>query len=209
MAEHLKRVALIFSVYLLAAGPSQASNLSVRLGLWHLTKPDFKQEPGLTLSTQKNFFYVEAAYEKNLARLLSFDITLGTIFRGTTRYQTSSGSIFLGTANVLPIGLGLTLYPLPLNTKLKPYLRGGGLVAIGNQNSGNFAGFDAAGNPVFNSKTRLTAGGYAAFGFGYRLMPKVRLTAELSYHHLKFSGPVAGLSNHSGYQILTGVNLNY
>lgn len=199
-------------VLLLAAAVNQvaeASNLAIRLGLWHLTKPDYTSEPGLEVKNQKNFFYAEASLENGLGRFASFDVTFGTLFRGTTRFSSSStGRIFLGTANVLPVSLGFTLYPIPAG-KIRPYIRGGGTVAIGNSNSGNFRGFDSFGNPLFDSKTRLTAGAFASAGLSYRIMSKLNLLTEFSYHHLDFSGPVAGVSNHSGYKILIGLGINY
>lgn len=205
-----RRIPLLAAALILAAaGSSAASNLAVRLGLWHLTNPDFTQSGGLQVNGQRNFFYAEAAYENRLARMLSLDISLGTLFRGTIRYETTTGSRFVGTANVLPMSLGFSLYPIPFATQVQPYFRAGGTIAIGNQNSGNFSGFDAAGNPVFNSKTRVAAGGFGAFGVQEKVAARISLLAEVAYHHLKFSGPVAGIANHSGYQILAGIVVHY
>ena len=199
----------VFLFFLSTAGAAQASNLAVRLGLWHLTNPDFTQEGSLSLNRQKNFFYMEASLENPLGRAASFDVSLGTLFRGTIRYQSTSGSRFAGSANVLPVSVGFSLHPIPIPAGLQPYLRVGGTVAIGNSNSGNFSGFDASGNPVFNSKTRVTAGYFGSAGVERRIVSKINLLTEFSFHHLKFSGPVAGLSNHSGYKILAGVVIHY
>ncbi len=207
--DKLKKIILIVFLLLAAAGSPEASNLAIRLGLWHLTKPDFTQEGNLNLNRQKNFFYSEATLENSLNRFLSLDVSLGTLFRGTIRYQTASGNRFAGSANVLPVSLGLTFYPIPVPTGVQPYFRGGGSLALGNSNSGNYSGVDASGNPIFNSKTRVTAGFFGAAGLKRRIVTKVYLTAELGYHQLRFSGPVAGISNHSGYKILAGVNINY
>jgi hypothetical protein len=209
LVKRLKKLFLPIFFVLVCTATLQASNLGVRIGLWHLTNPDFTQEGNLNLSSQKNFFYMEATLENPLNRFLSFDVSLGTLFRGTIRYQTTSGSRFAGSANVLPVSLGLTLYPLPFSAGIQPYFRGGGTVAIGNSNSGNFSGFDASGNPRFNSKTRVTAGYFGSAGIKKRIVPKVHLLTEFSFHQLKFSGPVAGISNHSGYKILAGVSINY
>jgi len=208
LAKSFRNFLVVIGAVLVTSQLSVASNLAIRLGLWHLTKPDFTNEQGITSENKRNFFYLEASYQSRLNRLLTFNVNLGTIFRGTIRHQTSNG-IILGSANVLPIGVGFTLYPIPVNIGIKPYFRGGGTVAIGNSNSGNFSGFDAYGNPIFDSKTRLTAGGFGAFGFSHRIMTKISLLTEISYYHLKFSGPVAGISNHSGYQVLAGLSINY
>ncbi len=207
MVKRLQKIILI--VFFTLAPAVNASNLSVRLGLWHLTKPDFTQEGNLNLNRQKNFFYSEATLENSLNRFFSLDVSLGTLFRGTIRYQTTSGSRFAGSANVLPVSLGLTFCPLPASAGIRPYFRGGGSVALGNSNSGNYSGVDASGNPIFNSKTRVTAGFFGAVGLKRSLVSKVHLTAEFGYHQLRFSGPVAGISNHSGYKILAGVSINY
>ncbi len=207
--DKLKKIILTVFFLLAAAGSLEASNLAIRLGLWHLTKPDFTQEGNLNLNRQKNFFYSEATLENSLNRFLSLDVSLGTLFRGTIRYQTASGNRFAGSANVLPVSLGLTFYPLPVPAGVQPYFRGGGSLALGNSNSGNYSGVDASGNPIFNSKTRVTAGFFGAAGLKRRIVTKVYLTAELGYHQLRFSGPVAGISNHSGYKILAGVSINY
>jgi outer membrane protein W len=204
----LRKSLPIFVLFLWTTASSQASNLAIRLGLWHLTNADFSSDSALQTNRQKNFFYLEAALENRLAPMISFDISLGTLFRGTTRYQTSNGDRFVGTANVLPMSVGFSLYPFSL-AGVEPYLRTGGTVALGNQNSGNFSGFDASGNPVFNSKTRLTAGFFGGGGFKCKIFTKVDLLTELSYHQLKFSGPIAGVSNHSGYKVLAGVSINY
>ncbi len=200
----------LFAVLTVFSMPAaEASNLGIRLGLWHFTKPDFTNEPGLEVNNKRNYFYAEAALENGLGRFATFDVAFGTIFRGTTRFSSSStGRIFLGTANVLPVSLGFTLYPIPAG-KIRPYIRGGGTVAIGNSNSGNFRGFDSFGNPLFDSKTRLTACAFASAGLSHRIMTKLNLLTEFSYHHLDFSGPVAGVSNHSGYKILIGLGVNY
>ncbi len=208
MDKILRKSLPIFVVFLWTTASSQASNLAIRLGLWHLTNADFSSDSALQTNRQKNFFYLEAALENRLAPMISFDISLGTLFRGTTRYQTSDGDRFVGTANVLPMSVGFSLYPFSFGG-VEPYLRTGGTVALGNQNSGNFSGFDASGNPVFNSKTRLTAGFFGGGGLKYKIFTKVDLLTEFSYHQLKFSGPIAGVSNHSGYKILTGVSINY
>lgn len=208
MAKNARKALLIIVAFLAMGHPAFASNLAIRLGLWHLTKPDFTNEQGITSENKRNFFYLEASYQSRLNRLLTFNVNLGTIFRGTIRHQTSNG-IILGSANVLPIGVGFTLYPVPVNIGIKPYFRGGGTVAIGNSNSGNFVRYDASNNPIFESKTRLTAGGFGAFGLSHRIMTKINLLTEISYYHLKFSRPVAGISNHSGYQILTGISISY
>jgi hypothetical protein len=91
---------------------------------------------------------------------------------------------------------------------VRPYVKAGGTVAIGNQST-NVVRLDISGNPVFDSKTRLTAGGFASAGLTRKIMPKLNLLTEFSYHHLDFSGPVAGVSNHSGYKILVGLQINY
>jgi outer membrane protein W len=202
---------LLFSFFLtlITASSVKASNLAIRLGLWHLTKPDFATDSSFTQNRQKNFFYSEATLENQLNRFLSLDISLGTLFRGTIRYQSASGSRFAGSANVLPVSLGLTFYPIPVPTGIQPYLRGGGTVAIGNSNSGNVTGIDVSGNPILDSKTRVTAGFFGAAGLKRRIVSKVNLLAEFGYHQLRFSGPVAGISNHSGYKILAGVSINY
>lgn len=205
----LKKPVLTLLVVLTVWGSAGASNLAVRLGVWHLTNPDFTQEGNLSLNTQRNFFYMEASLENPIGRAASFDVSLGTIFRGTIRYQSASGSRFVGSANVLPVSFGFSLHPLPAAGGFRPYLRAGGTFAVGNSSSGNFSGFDASGNPVFNSKTRVTAGYFGSAGVERRLLPKINLLLEGSFHQLKFSGPVAGISNHSGYKILAGVGLNY
>ncbi|HEU4436117.1 MAG: outer membrane beta-barrel protein [Candidatus Zixiibacteriota bacterium] len=208
MDKILRNSVLTFVLFLGAIVPSRASNLAIRLGLWHLTNADFSTDSALQTNRQKNYMYVEAALENRLAPPVSFDVSLGTLFRGTTRYQTTSGERFVGTANVLPMSVGFSFYPFPF-AGVEPYLRIGGTAALGNQNSGNFSGFDASGNPVFNSKTRFTAGFFGGAGFKYKLFTKVDLLTEFSYHQLKFSGPIAGISNHSGYKILAGVSINY
>ncbi|HLG93660.1 MAG TPA: hypothetical protein VI546_02385 [candidate division Zixibacteria bacterium] len=204
-----KKVIMTAFFILIAAGAAQASNLAIRLGLWHLTKPDFTQDSNLTQNRQKNFFYTEATLENNLNRFLFLDISLGTLFRGTIRYQAPSGSRFAGSANVLPVSAGLSFYPFPALPGIAPYFRGGGTVAIGNSNSGNVTGIDVSGNPILDSKTRVTAGFFGAAGLKRRIVSKVHWTAEFGYHQLRFSGPVAGISNHSGYKILAGVSINY
>ncbi|MGH8004057.1 MAG: hypothetical protein ACRECJ_04980 [Limisphaerales bacterium] len=210
MVKKLKKIIPTVFFTLATTGVVDASNLAVRLGLWHLTNPDFTQEGNLNQKNQKNFFYTEAALENPLNRFLSLDVSLGTLFRGTIRYQTASGNRFAGTANVLPVSVGLTLSPSPAPAGTQPYFRGGGTVAIGNSNSGNYSGRDdASGNPIFNSKTRVTAGYFGSAGVKQRLVSKVHLLTEFSFHQLKFSGPVAGISNHSGYKILAGVSINY
>ncbi|MCI0330126.1 MAG: hypothetical protein L0196_04140 [candidate division Zixibacteria bacterium] len=209
MVKPLRRLLLTLPLFLGVTELPQASNLAIRLGLWHLTKPDFTLEGNLDLNRQKNFFYSEVTLENSLNRFLSLDVSLGTLLRGTIRYQTASGNKFAGSANVLPLSLGLSFYPVPLSTSIQPYFRGGGTFALGNSNSGNYAGVDASGNPIFNSKTRVTGGFFGAAGLKRKLVSKVHLTAEFGYHQLRFSGPVAGISNHSGYKILAGVSVNY
>ncbi len=208
LGRALRRFAMVLVLAMAFIEASEASNLGIRLGLWHLTKPDFTNEPGLEVNNNRNYFYAEASLENGLGRFATFDVTFGTIFRGTTRFRSqSTGDIFLGTANVLPVSLGLTLYPLPVG-KVRPYVKAGGTVAIGNQSS-NVVRLDISGNPVFDSKTRFTAGGYVSAGLSHRIMTKLNLLTEFSYHHLDFSGPVAGFSNHSGYKILIGLGINY
>jgi len=209
LAKMVRKLLLTLVFLLWVAELPQASNLAIRLGLWHLTKPDFSQEGNLNLGRQKNFFYTEATLENSLNRFLSLDVSLGTLFRGTIRYQTTSGSKLAGSANVLPVSLGVSFYPIPIPAGTQPYFRGGGSVALGNSNSGNYSGVDASGKPVFNSKTHLTAGFFGAAGLKQGLVSKIHLTVEFGFHQLRFSGPVAGIANHSGYKILAGMSINY
>ena len=173
-----------------------------RLGVWTSTGDKTTMETdGERFEPSQSSFYGEFFYAHRLAPSFAAEISIGIFSRGDFKYLTRE-DVLLGSVNIYPVFLTGKLYPLAQirNIAIHPYFQfGGGIIHAGRSGIDYYYGVEF----TDESKTELayTLGG----GVDFPVAEQICLLANFKYLPVKFSSPLVGIKDYSGWQLSVGL----
>lgn len=173
-----------------------------RLGIWTSTGDKTTVDnDGDRFEPSKSSFYGEFFYAHRLAPSFAAEISIGIFSRGDFKYLTRE-DVLLGSVNIYPVFLTGKLYPLAQlqNISIHPYFQfGGGIVHASRSGIDYYYGVEF----TDESETELTytLGG----GFDFPVADQICLLANFKYLPVKFSNPLVGIKDYSGWQLSVGL----
>lgn len=175
--------------------------IGIRMGLWNAVEAKNMQAP----LGEENLSDVTAPYGEffistGLKKGFALEFSLGSYFRGETRYSDSYGYYYWKRVTIYPISGELKFYPLsPIKpSRWQPYVDTGiGFVSgIENLRSGGYGG----------TNTYLTFGWHVGGGIEFLLSRLFVIGADFKYRGVKFSDRVGGLKDYSGPEATLGLS---
>lgn len=173
-----------------------------RLGVWTSTGDKTTVDnDGDRFEPSKSSFYGEFFYAHRLASSFAAEISIGIFSRGDFKYLTRE-DVLLGSVNIYPVFLTGKLYPLAQlqNISIHPYFQfGGGIVHASRSGIDYYYGVEF----TDESETELTytLGG----GIDFPVADQICLLANFKYLPVKFSNPLVGIKDYSGWQLSIGL----
>ena len=191
----------------LAADLTTVHMLGVRMGFWNAVNArDVQAAPGEEILSKVTAPYGEFFGSVGLTRGFALEFSLGSNYRGETRYKDPHG-YYWKRVTVYPISGQLNYYPLfsVKKSKWQPYVGAGiGMVSgVENLRLGEYAGplvFVESGTNSY-----LTLGWQAGGGIGFALSRHLVICADVKYRGVKFGDKVGGLKDFSGPEAAFGV----
>jgi hypothetical protein len=206
-------ISLLFFIVLFSASSSLAQNLSsaemfgVRLGFWSaLDARNLQAPPAYEILTRVTAPYGEFFFAHGLKKGFAFEFSLGSYYRGETRYHDSLG-YYWKRVTIYPVSASAKYYP-PLsgsNSPWQPYLDGGISFVSGVENLriGEYYGPLTYVGDYTN--TYLTAGLFGGVGMDLVLSSRFVLGLDFKYRWVKFGEQVGGLRDYSGPEVTLGL----
>ncbi len=187
---------------------SWSQTIGVRFGLWNSTEAKHVQpDPGEDILTKVTAPYGEIHVSLGLKKGFAVGISLGSCFRGETRYNDPYG-YYWKRITVYPITAELKYYPLHrvAKSKWQPYLDGGGGLVSGTENIriGEYIGSLVLSSSGTNSY--LTFGWHGGAGMDFILTNSLVLGFDFRYRGVRFGDDVGGIKNYSGPEATLGVS---
>jgi hypothetical protein len=173
-----------------------------RLGIWTSTGDKTTVDSdGDRFEPSKSSFYGEFFYAHRLAPSFAAEISIAIFSRGDFKYLTRE-DVLLGSVNIYPVFLTGKLYPLAQlqNISIHPYFQfGGGIVHASRSGIDYYYGVEF----TDESETELTytLGG----GLDFPVAEQICLLANFKYLPVKFSNPLVGIKDYSGWQLSVGL----
>ncbi|MGB2769314.1 MAG: hypothetical protein WBC88_06280 [Candidatus Zixiibacteriota bacterium] len=191
----------------LALDLSSVHMLGVRMGFWNAVKAkNVQAPPGEEILTKVTAPYGEFFGSVGLTKGFALEFSLGSNYRGETRYSDTNG-YYWKRVTIYPISGQLTYYPLfsAKKTRWQPYVGAGvGLVSgVENLRLGGYAGpyvFVESGTNSY-----LTFGWHAGGGIDFVLSRRLVICADFKYRGVRFGDKVGGLKDYSGPEAAFGV----
>lgn len=205
---------LSFFVFLLWASFSVANDLSsvhmfgLRVGFWSVLDAKNKQSsPSSEVLTKVTAPYGELFFSNGLKNGFAFELSLGSYYRGETRYSDSLG-YYWKKVTVYPVSATTKFYLLfsASSNVWQPYLDVGISFVSGVENLrlGEYAG------PVTfvgdYTNTYWALGGLAGLGMDFVLSRLFVLGLDFKYRWVNFGKQVGGLKNYSGPEATLGLS---
>jgi opacity protein-like surface antigen len=177
------------------------------MGFWNAVKArDVKAAPGEEILSKVTAPYGEFFGSVGLTEGFALEFSLGSNYRGETRYNGPDG-YYWKRVTIYPISGQLTYYPLfsAKKSRWQPYVGAGiGLVSgVENLRLGEYAGplvFVESGTNSY-----LTFGWHAGGGIGFTLSRRLVICADIKYRGVKFGDKVGGLKDFSGPEAAFGL----
>ncbi len=212
MKRYLLLTCFLLSFFLshacLAEDLSTAYMIGLRMGFWSAVDAKNVQAPtGEEILSKVTAPYGEFHVSVGLTRGFALGISLGSYYRGETRYNDPYG-YYWRRVTVYPISGELKFYPLYSIQKFRwqPYVDAGfGFVSgIENLRFGEYAG------PLLyvesGTNSYLTFGWHAGGGFEFNLSRLLVIGADFRYRGVKFGDTVGGLKDYSGPEATLGIS---
>jgi hypothetical protein len=206
---------VIFFIISFGGSFSWADDLSsvhmfgIRMGFWSaLDAKNIQSPPPLEILTKVTAPYGEFFISNGLKKGFAFEFSVGSYYRGETRYSDTLG-YYWKRVSIYPISALAKYYPLSSpsnNLLLQPYLDAGISVVSGIENLrlGEYAGpWTLVGD---YTNTYLTLGGFAGVGMDFVLSRLFVLGLDFKYRWVKFGEQVGGLKDYSGPEATLGLS---
>jgi opacity protein-like surface antigen len=211
-----KRIPLLFCLLLglALADSSSARDLSslkivgVRFGVWRAENAKHVQAaPGEQILTDVAAPYGEVHISLGLNKGFAAGISIGSCYRGETRYNDQYG-YYWKRVYIYPIGGEITYYPLYRSEKSRwqPYLDTGAALVSGTEDIrfGEYSG------PLLYSgsglNTYLTVGWHGGMGMDFSLTRSLIIGLDMKYRGTRFSHKVGGVKDFSGPEATLGLS---
>ncbi|MGB7062413.1 MAG: hypothetical protein WBF13_08700 [Candidatus Zixiibacteriota bacterium] len=186
---------------------SSVQMIGVRMGFWNSVKAtDVQAGPGEEILTKVTAPYGEFFGSVGLRKGFALEFSLGSNYRGETRYNDPYG-YYWKRVTIYPMSGELKYYPLfsAERSKWQPYVGAGlGLVSgIENLRLGGYAGpyvFVESGTNSY-----LTLGWHAGGGIDFVLSRHLVICANFKYRGVRFGDEVGGLKDFSGPEAAFGL----
>jgi outer membrane protein W len=180
----------------------------IRMGFWSaLDAKNIKSSPQSEVLTKVTAPYGELVFSNGLKRGFAFEFSLGSYYRGETRYNDSSG-YYWKKVTIYPVSASAKYYP-PLsrsNNLWQPYLGAGISFVSGIENLrlGEYVGPLTYVGDYTN--TYLTIGLFGGVGTEFVLSRLFVLGLNFKYRWVNFGDEVGGLKNYSGPEMTLGLS---
>lgn len=182
--------------------------VGIRLGFWSATDAkDIQSPPGHEVFTKVTAPYGELFFSNGLKRGFALEFSVGSYYRGETRYNDSYG-YYWKRVTIYPISLLAKYYPLSSYSKSpwQPYLNAGISFVSGIEDLRIGA---YAGPSVFvgdYTDTYFTAGLFGGAGLDLVLSRLFVLGLDFKYRWVRFGDEVGGLKDYSGPEATLGLS---
>ena len=156
--------------------------------------------PGEEILSNVTAPYGEFFISTGLKKGFALEFSLGSYYRGETRYNDPDGYYYWKRVTIYPISAELKFYPLsPIKqSRWQPYIDAGfGFVSgIENLRSGGYSG----------TNTYLTFGWHVGGGMEFMLSRLFVIGADFKYRRVNFNKEVGGLKDYSGPEATLGLS---
>ena len=187
---------------------SSVHMLGVRMGFWSaLDAKNIQSSHPYKVLSKVTAPYGELFFSNGLRKGFSFEFSLGSYYRGETRYENTLG-YYWKRVTIYPISASAKYYPLfsQSNNLWQPYLDAGISFVSGVENLriGEYAGsLRYVGN---YTNTYLTLGLCAGVGMDFVLSRRFALGLDFKYRWVHFGDEVGGLKDYGGPEATLGLS---
>jgi opacity protein-like surface antigen len=212
----VRRISLWFCLMLslALADPSSARDLSgaktvgVRFGVWRAENAKHVQAaPGEQILTDVSAPYGEVHISLGLNKGFAAGISIGSCYRGETRYSDQYG-YYWKRVTIYPIGGEIKYYPLYRAelSRWQPYLDAGAAIVSGTEDIrfGEYSG------PLLYSgsglNTYLTIGWHGGLGMDFSVARSLIIGLDVKYRGARFNHKVGGVKDFSGPEATLGLS---
>lgn len=191
----------------LALDLSSVHMLGVRMGFWNSVKAkNVRAAPGEEILTKVTAPYGEFFGSAGLKKGFALEFSLGSNYRGETRYSDTNG-YYWKRVTIYPISGQLTYYPLfsMERSRWQPYI-GAGIGLVSGVENLRLGQYDRS--FVFvesGTNSYLTFGWHAGGGMGFTLGRHFVICADFKYRGVRFGDKVGGLKDYSGPEAAFGL----
>ena len=191
----------------LAVDLSSVHMLGVRMGFWNaVNASDVQAAPGEEILSKVTAAYGEFFGSVGLTQGFALEFSLGSNYRGETRYNNPYG-YYWKRVTIYPMSGQLTYFPLfsAEKSKWQPYLGAGIGVVSGVENLRLGVYADPYRRVGTGTNSYLTLGWHAGGGIDFVLSRHLVICADLKYRGVKFGDEVGGLKDYSGPEAAFGL----
>jgi outer membrane protein W len=180
----------------------------IRMGFWSaLDAKNIHSSPYYEVLTKVTAPYGEFFISNGLKKRFAFEFSVGSYYRGETRYNDSLG-YYWKRVTIYPVSAVTKYYPLssPSNNPWQPYLDAGISFVSGVENLrlGEYAGqLTLVGD---YTDTYLTLGWFSGVGMDFVLNRLFVLGLDFKYRWVNFGKQVGGLKDYSGPEVTLGLS---
>jgi opacity protein-like surface antigen len=187
---------------------SSIQMMGIRMGFWNAVNArDIVNPPDQEITTKVTAPYGELFISSGLKKGFALEFSLGSCYRGETRYSDSYG-YYWKRVTIYPVSGGIKFYPLHTvqKSKLQPYGDVGVAFVSGIEDVrlGVYSGPYVLVDEGLNTYT--TFGWHAGLGMDFPLSRFLAVGVDFKYRGVNFSDEVGGLKNFSGPQFALGVS---
>ncbi|MGB8658260.1 MAG: hypothetical protein WCE90_10830 [Candidatus Zixiibacteriota bacterium] len=191
----------------LATDLSSTQSIGLRMGFWSAVQAKhIPVTPDQEILSKVTAPYGELVIFTGLKKGFGLEFSLGSYYRGETRYTVTQG-YFFKRVTIYPVSVQLKFYPLYAvkKSRWQPYLDSGiGFISgIEDLRLGEYAG-----SQLFvetGTSTHATLGWQAGGGLDFELSRRLVIAADCKYRGVKFNQDVGGLRDYSGPEVTLGV----
>jgi outer membrane protein W len=182
--------------------------VGIRMGFWSaLDAKNIQSSPPSEVLTKVTAPYGELFFSNGLKKGFAFEFSVGSYYRGETRYNDSLG-YYWKRVTVYPVSGVAKYYPLSSqsNNLWQPYLDAGISLVSGVENLrlGEYAGPLTLVGDYTN--TYLTVGLFGGVGTDFVLSRLFVLGLDFKYRWVNFGKRVGGLKDYSGPEATLGLS---
>jgi len=187
---------------------SSAYMIGIRFGFWNAVKAKniesfSDQEITSKVAAPYGEFYISSGLKKGFA----IELSLGSCYRGETRYHDSYG-YYWKRINIYPFSVQLKFYPLSTikKSRWQPYTDVGVAFVSGVEDLrvGEYVGPSILTEDLTN--TFSTFGWHAGLGLDFILSRLIVLGVDFKYRGVNFNDKIGGLKDYSGPQATLGLS---
>lgn len=192
---------ILFPDFCLAKDLSSVHMFGMRMGFWNAVEAkNIQAPPEQEILSKVTAPYGEFFISTGLKKGFALGFSLGSCYRGETRYSDPDGYYYWKRVTIYPISAELKFYPLsPIKqSRWQPYIDAGfGFVSgIENLRSGGYSG----------TNTYLTFGWHVGGGMEFMLSRLFVIGADFKYRGVNFNKEVGGLKDYSGPEATLGLS---